>query len=69
MVRGALLLTRAMRAAKALHHLRFCGVEHRRRAYDDWLGLATPGEVRRHWKAWMGPFPQWAERETARIEK
>jgi len=60
---------RAERAEKALHHLKFCGVEHRRQAYDDWLGVATPGEVRRHWKAWMGPFPQWAEYETARIKE
>lgn len=61
--------TRAKRAAMALYHLKFCGVEHRRQAYDDWLGLATAGEVRRHHRDWMGPFPQWAEYETARIEK
>jgi hypothetical protein len=30
-------------------------------AYEEWLGLATAGEVRRHHRSWMGKFPQWAE--------
>ena len=59
-------LTRAQRAMKALQWLRECGVQYRREAYNEWLGLATPGEVRKYHKDWMGKFPQWAERVTAR---
>ena len=61
-------LPRAQRAMKALQRLRYCGVQHRRQAYDEWLGLATPGEVRKHHRDWMGKFPQWAEHESARIK-
>jgi len=60
---------RAKRAAVTLQWLKTCSPEFRAQIYDDWLGLATPGEVRKYWKAWMGPFPQWAEFLTARIEK
>lgn len=61
-------LPRAQRAMKLLQRLRYCGVEHRRQAYDDWLSLATPGEVRKYHQGWMGKFPQWAEHESARIK-
>lgn len=57
---------RAERAKAALKRLNECGPEHRRQAYDDWLGVATAGEVRKHHKDWMGAFPQWAERVYAR---
>ena len=60
-------LHRAARAAAALTRLKACQPEQRRQAYDEWLGLATGGEVRRHHKDWMGPFPQWAEFETIDI--
>lgn len=33
-----------------------------RQAIDAWLALATPGEVRRYWKRWMGRLPGWAEK-------
>jgi len=65
----AIAQPRAMRAAKALRWLKDCGVEHRRQAYDAWLGLATAGEVRKHYRDWMGAFPQWAEHLTAKEEK
>lgn len=57
---------RAYRAMKALDRLRVSAPEYRAQAYDEWLSHATAGEVRRHWKQWMGAFPQWAERESAR---
>lgn len=63
------LLTRAQRAMKLLRCLRACAPEYRAQACDDWLSLATAGEVRRHWKPWMGAFPPWAEHETARIKE
>jgi hypothetical protein len=62
-------MTRADRAKAALIRLKEYGPEYRAQAYDDWLGVATPGEVRRHWRQWMGAFPQWAEHETARIKE
>ena len=61
-------LPRAQRAMELLQRLRYCGVQHRRQAYDDWLSLATAGEVRKHHKDWMGKFPQWAERISARFK-
>ena len=63
------LLTRADRAKAALTRLRDCAPEYRAQAYDEWLGVATAGEVRRHWRQWMGKFPSWAEYETARIKE
>lgn len=60
-------LHRAARAAAALTRLKGCQPEHRAQTYQDWLGLATPGEVRKHHRAWMGAFPQWAEFETIDI--
>ena len=63
------LLTRADRAKAALIRLKEYGPEYRRQAYDDWLGVATPGEVRMHHRDWMGAFPQWAEFETAKIKE
>ena len=60
-------LHRAARAAAALTRLKACQPENRRQAYDEWLGLATPGEVRKHHRAWMGAFTQWAEFETIDI--
>ena len=60
-------LPRAQRAMELLQRLRYCGVQYRRQAYDDWLSLATPGEVRKYHKDWMGKFPQWAERISARF--
>lgn len=53
-------LPRAQRAMRALQRLRYCGVQYRRQAYDEWLGVATPGEVRKYHQGWMGKFPQWA---------
>lgn len=64
----AIAQPRAMRAASALRWLKDCGVEHRRQAYDEWLGVATPGEVRKHHQDWMGKFPQWAEHTTATVK-
>ena len=32
-----------------------------RQVYDDWMFYATRGEVRRHWRKWMGAFPGWAK--------
>ena len=61
--------SRAYRAHKALDRLNVSAPEYRAQAYDEWLGVATPGEVRRHWRQWMGAFPQWAEHETARIKE
>ena len=62
----AIATPRAQRAMALLCWLKDCGVEHRRQAYDDWLSLATAGEVRKHHKDWMGKFPQWAEHTTAK---
>ena len=63
------LLTRADRAKAALTRMHQSSPEYHAQAYDEWLGVATPGEVRRHWKPWMGAFPQWAEFETAKIKE
>jgi hypothetical protein len=60
---------RAKRAKIRLRRLKECTPRYTAQAYKDWLKVATPGEVRRHHRDWMGPFPQWAERETARVEK
>lgn len=57
---------RAERAKELLKRLHECGPEYRAQAYDDWLSLATAGEVRKHHKDWMGAFPAWAERVYAR---
>ena len=50
--------------AKArLAHLKKEGYMDRVRVmmnYNSWLGVATPGEVRKHWSGWMGPWPMWA---------
>ena len=61
--------SRAYRAHKALDRLYVSAPEYRRQAYDEWLGVATPGEVRRHGRRWMGAFPPWAEFETAKIKE
>ena len=61
--------SRAYRAHKALDRLNVSAPEYRAQAYDDWLALATPGEVRKYHRDWMGAFPQWAEFETARIKE
>jgi len=39
---------RAKRAAVTLQWLKTCSPEFRAQIYDDWLGLATAGEVRKY---------------------
>lgn len=48
-------------AASRLALLREAAPEHRHQRYGDWLQVATAGEVRRHWRPWMGRFPTWAQ--------
>jgi hypothetical protein len=31
-------------------------------AYQGWLHYATSGEIRKHWRGWMGAFPAWAKK-------
>lgn len=52
-------MSRKQRAAAALRRLQQCQPEYRAQLFDDWIEVATGGEVRRHWRAWMGPFPAW----------
>ena len=67
---GSIVMSaRAYRALKALDRLNVSAPEYRAQAYEEWLGVATPGEVRRHHRSWMGKFPQWAEHESARIKE
>lgn len=67
---GSIVMSsRAYRAHKALDRLNVSAPEHRAQAYDEWLGVATPGEVRKHHRDWMGKFPQWAEHTTAKEKK
>jgi hypothetical protein len=51
---------RSQRASDALARLRAAAPEMRAQAYDAWLYVATAGEVRRHWRRWMGRRPGWA---------
>lgn len=62
--------TRANWAAERLAYLhlahkleRFEFIEQR---FYSWLELATPGEVRRYYRNWMGSFPSWATKRHAR---
>ena len=52
--------TRAKTAARLLSDLKAARPEMRYGLYGDWLGIATPGEVRRYWRSWMGRWPGWA---------
>ena len=54
--------TRAHTARIALDDLIAAPPERRAQAYDRWLRVATPGEVRAAWRDYMGPFPAWADR-------
>jgi hypothetical protein len=52
--------TRAARAASALARLRAAEAgAPRAHAYQYWQAIATDAELRRHWRAWMGPRPGW----------
>ena len=33
-----------------------------RQTYQAWLYYATAGEIRKHWRSWMGAFPEWAKK-------
>lgn len=48
-------------ATKRLAQVKSASPEKRAQAIDSWLELATRGEVRRNWRAWMGPLPGWAK--------
>ena len=54
------LTDRALRARLALAALMEAPPERHLQARENWLFVATPGEVRRGWRAWMGPMPGWA---------
>jgi hypothetical protein len=58
----AKLTDRALRARLALAALLEAPPERRLQTKENWLFVATPGEVRRGWRAWMGTMPGWAER-------
>ena len=49
-----------MVARERLAAVRAVDAARRAAAIDSWLELATPGEVRRAWRAWMGALPLWA---------
>lgn len=51
---------RAAKATERLAALKDAAPEKRAQALDAWLQVATPAEVRRAWKDWMGHFPEWA---------
>ncbi len=54
--------TRAQRAKRALDLLRKERDPGRVwQAYEGWLQNATRGEIRKHWRKWMGAFPGWAK--------
>jgi hypothetical protein len=53
----SVLTTRAALAAAALTALHDAAPEHRRQRRDEWLALATPGEIRRKYRAWMNIIP------------
>lgn len=56
--------TRAERAAFRLDRLLSAQPEFRHQLLEDWLQIATPGEVRRHWikvqRLTGQPIPGWA---------
>ena len=35
--------------------------EKRQQAIESWLEVASPTEVRKHWRKWMGQIPGWAK--------
>ena len=52
-------------AMRRLAYLRAAWPEHPEyvaQRKDDWLEIATGGEVRRFWRPWMGRMPAWAVR-------
>jgi len=53
-------LPRANLAAEALRRYRNAQPEMRPQERDNWLYYATAGEVRKHWRKWMGIMPGWA---------
>jgi hypothetical protein len=55
---------RAKMAARYLEILRSeYDVARINQDYQGWLYYATAGEVRKHWRKWMGPFPAWAKKQ------
>jgi hypothetical protein len=54
---------RAAWAGERLAAMRAAPPERIPQLYDSWLQLATPGEVRRFWRRWMGPCPGWVTRK------
>lgn len=55
---------RAQMAARYLDMLRNeKDVARINQAYQGWLSQATSGEIRKHWRKWMGPFPKWAKKQ------
>ena len=56
----AKLTDRSLRARLALAALMEAPPERHLQARENWLFVATPGEVRRGWRAWMGAMPGWA---------
>jgi hypothetical protein len=51
---------RKQTATERLNALKKAAPEMRAQTCDSWLEVATGGEVRKHWKKWMGSFPKWA---------
>jgi hypothetical protein len=53
--------TTATTAAARLQRLRAAPPEMVAQEFDSWLQVATASQVRRHWRKWMGAFPEWAK--------
>ena len=52
-------MSRRERARARLERVRAAAPEHRGQALGAWLEVATGAEVRRAWRAWVGPMPGW----------